>query len=311
MSTRQITFDRAKEIYTHKRNHPPLGVSLSTNLWMSYDPVQDCFVLKLVVSRYYEKLHSTVDAAGNPIEIPRWHKATAKERDKYTTWVLGYIYPTHALLLPPKESRKVSTAANNLFSRFFSCRYSKHNTVSNSGYAWYTWHPRSPNTAANLDFGGHTTTVLSGGGLVIPFDKTSRTPERSLDVVVMDNTKRKALNARIRYVRNLIKTRQKLGAFSSVDWRDRGKESLSRAYSEGLLLGSPKRFAAALDRVDAEDIDSIIEILCVCLRGRVWSGHIFGTANTDFVAEFDRHLARVRKELHKLKGVKSLAQSSG
>jgi hypothetical protein len=277
---------------------------------MSYDSVQNCFVLKLVVSRYYEKPHSTVDAAGNPIEIPRWHRATAKERDKYTTWTLGYIYPTHALLLPPKESCRVSTAINNLFFRFFSCRYDKHNTVSNSGYAWHTWRPRNPNTA-NIDFGPHITTVLSGGGLVVPFDGTSRTPERNLDVVVVDNTKRKALNARIRYVRNLIKTRQKLGAFTNVNWQDRGKESLSRAYSEGLVLSSPKRFAAALDKVDAEDIDSIVEILCICLRRRPWSRHPSDTANTDFVAEFNRHLARVRKELHKIEGVKSLAQSSG
>ncbi len=309
MSIRQLTFDRAKEIYVHKRNCPPLGVSLSTNLWMSYDSVQNCFVLKLVVSRYYEKPHSTVDAAGNPIEITRWHRATAKERDKYTTWTIGYIYPTHALLLPPKESRKVSTAANNLFFRFFSCRYSKHNTVSNSGYGWYTWHPRKTNPTTSLDFGRYTT-VLSGSGLVVPFDETSRTPERNLDVVVMDNTKRKALNARIRYVRNLIKTRQKLGAFTNVNWQDRGRESFTRAYSEGLMLGSSKHFAVALDRVDAEDLDSIIEILCICLRRRTWSSSIHGTASTDFVAEFNRHLAKVRKKLHEIEGVKSLAQSS-
>lgn len=310
MSTRQITFDRAKEIYARKRNHPPLGVSLSTNLWMSYDPVQDCFVLKLVVSRYYEKPHSTVDAAGNPIEIPRWHRATAKERDKYTTWTIGYIYPTHALLLPPKESRRVSVAANNLFFRFFSCNYGVHSKTSNVGYAWHNWHPRNPNSA-NLDFGSRVVTVLSGGGLVVPFDGTSRTPERNLDVVVVDNTKRKSLNARIRYVRNLIKTRQKLGAFTNVNWQDWGRESFTRAYSEGLRLGSPKHFAVALDRVDAEDLDSIIEILCLCLRRRTWSSSIHGTASTDFVAEFNRHLARVRKELHKIEGVKSLAQSSG
>lgn len=310
MSTRQITFDRAKEIYVRKRNHPPLGVSLSTNLWMSYDPVQDCFVLKLVVSRYYEKPHSTVDAAGNPIEIPRWHRATAKERDKYTTWTLGYIYPTHALLLPPKESCRVSIAANNLFFRFFSCNYSNHTTASNSGYAWHTWRPRNPNTA-NIDFGRYTTTVLSGGGLVVPFDGTSRTPERNLDVVVVDNTKRKALNARIRYVRNLIKTRQKLGAFTNVDWQDRSRESFARAYYEGLILGSSKRFADALGKVDAENLDSIIEMLCLCLRRHAWPRRTASAANTDFVAEFNRHLARVRKELHKLEGVKSLAQSSG
>ena len=158
-----ITYEQAEKWYDSGRKYKPIGTKLTKSIWLNYDEANDRYTLAYTYSKWYE----TINEQGEM----QYKKASAKERDKYTQKMIGFIYKDYAHIFHPGRLTGANCTARNFFESYFNCTYRKSPGVKVKGFEW-TFFREGLSYWQRIHGAGEV--ELSGAGLHLP-----RRPARS------------------------------------------------------------------------------------------------------------------------------------
>jgi hypothetical protein len=104
------------------------------------------------------------------------------------------------------------------------------------------------------------------------------------------------MNDRIKYIRNLLKVRTKLGAFDGVTDNDLRKETEARGISPYRWQLSASEFMGMMDAIVEDEIKSFYPLLCMAVS----YGYGYGTmGKVDLVKRFKGYSDSMRETMRK------------
>lgn len=262
-----MNYAQAKDWYKHR--DPYVGCQLSRYVYFKYDPKEDCFVVKQLMSKYQYVPDPEPDNVEN--------KKYAVHKSLWQFRPFAKIY---------KDRTEVFFEAPSKCTEAIGLSHFKPGSKKLSGRLWrYHGCP---------DVQGELPVIIRNGKLTV-------TPPK---VRMTDREKRIEMNRMIQKIRKLLTVRTKIGAFKNVTHEvvkaHAGKHGIARRWQ---IMNNPAEFLKLMNAVDESDITTFYPLLYLAEQVSWYTAHNKINDEGSWVQYFNKLVDSMRERMRTELGV--------